>query len=100
MKLNLQITKVTIACFILLSAVNFTAKAQEVITLQKAIDLTLERNLTIKQAQFTEAISEETLKQSKYNQLPNLTAGPQALLTLAVTLTPLPTSLPISVFLR
>jgi outer membrane protein len=77
MKLNLQITKVTIACFILLSTVNFTVKAQEVITLQKAIDLTLERNLTIKQAQFSEAISEETLKQSKYNLLPNLTAGPQ-----------------------
>lgn len=78
MKLNLHITKVTIACFILLSTVNFTVKAQEVITLQKAIDLTLERNLTIKQAQFSEALSEETLKQSKYNQLPNLTAGPQA----------------------
>jgi outer membrane protein len=78
MKLNLHITKVTIACFILLSTVNFTVKAQEVITLQKAIDLTLERNLTIKQAQFSEAISEENLKQSKYNQLPNLTAGPQA----------------------
>nr|WP_067055046.1 TolC family protein [Mucilaginibacter sp. L294] len=77
MKLNLHIAKVTIACFILLSTVNFTAKAQEVITLQKAIDLTLERNLTIKQAQFSEALSEETLKQSKYNQLPNLTAGPQ-----------------------
>ena len=75
MKLNLQITKVTIACFILLTAVNFTVKAQEVITLQKAIDLTLERNLTIKQAQFTEAISEETLKQSKYNLLPDLSAG-------------------------
>jgi len=77
MKLNLHIAKVTIACFILLSTVNFTVKAQEVITLQKAIDLTLERNLTIKQAQFTEAISEENLKQSKYNLLPNLTAGPQ-----------------------
>lgn len=77
MKLNLHITKVTIACFILLSTVNFTVKAQEVITLQKAIDLTLERNLTIKQAQFSEALSEETLKQSKYNLLPNLTASPQ-----------------------
>ncbi|GGH13214.1 TolC family protein [Mucilaginibacter phyllosphaerae] len=77
MKLNLPITKISIACFLLLSAVNFTVKAQEVITLQKAIDLTLERNLTIKQAQFSEALSEETLKQSKYNQLPNLTAGPQ-----------------------
>ncbi|MFD0763583.1 TolC family protein [Mucilaginibacter lutimaris] len=78
MKLNLPITKVTIACFILILTANFAVKAQEVITLQKAIDLTLERNLTIKQAQFSEAISEENLKQSKYNQLPNLTAGPQA----------------------
>lgn len=78
MKLNLHVTKVTIACFISLSAVNFTVKAQEVITLQKAIDLTLERNLTIKQAQFSEAISEENLKQSKYNLLPNLSAGPTA----------------------
>ncbi len=88
MKLNLQITKVTIACFILLSAVNFTVKAQEVITLQKAIDRTLERNLTIKQAQFSEAISEENLKQSKYNQLPNLTAGPQASLNFGRNIDP------------
>jgi outer membrane protein len=78
MKLNLPLTKVTIACFILLCSANITVKAQEVITLQKAIDLTLERNLTIKQAQFNEALSEENLKQSKYNLLPNLTAGPQA----------------------
>jgi outer membrane protein len=55
--------------------VNFTVKAQEVITLQKAIDLTLERNLTIKQAQFTEAISEETLKQSKYNHAAKFNCG-------------------------
>ncbi|MCO5935728.1 TolC family protein [Mucilaginibacter sp. RB4R14] len=88
MKLNLQITKVTIACFILVSAVNFTVNAQEVITLQKAIDRTLERNLTIKQAQFSEAISEENLKQSKYNQLPNLTAGPQASLNFGRNIDP------------
>lgn len=78
MKLNLQVTKVIIACFISLPVFNITAKAQEVITLQRAIDLTLERNLNIKQAQFSEALSEENLKQSKYNLLPNLTAGPQA----------------------
>ncbi|MET3981677.1 outer membrane protein [Mucilaginibacter sp. UYP25] len=88
MKLNLPITKVTIACLILLSTANFTVKAQEVITLQKAIDLTLERNLTIKQAQFSEAISEENLKQSKYNQLPNLTAGPQASLNFGRNIDP------------
>ncbi|TWR28396.1 TolC family protein [Mucilaginibacter achroorhodeus] len=78
MKLNLQVTKVTIACLIALCGFNYTAKAQEVITLQRAIDLALERNLNIKQAQFSEALSEENLKQSKYNLLPNLTAGPQA----------------------
>ncbi|MBL4677068.1 MAG: TolC family protein [Mucilaginibacter sp.] len=78
MKLNLQVTKVTIACIISLSVFNIKARAQEVITLQHAIDLALERNLNIKQAQFSEALSEENLKQSKYNLLPNLTAGPQA----------------------
>lgn len=77
MKLNLPIAKVTIACLISLLALNNNAKAQEVITLQRAIDLTLERNLTIKQAQFSEALSEENVKQAKYNLLPNLTAGPQ-----------------------
>jgi outer membrane protein len=77
MKLKLPLSKVTIACFILLSVFNLGAKAQEVITLQRAIDLTLERNLTIRQAQFSEALTEENLKQSKYNMLPNLTAGPQ-----------------------
>lgn len=69
--------KTTLIGAIIFSALGFQAKAQEVITLQKAIDLTLERNLTIKQSQFTEAISEEDLKQSKFNQLPNLTAAPQ-----------------------
>ena len=78
MKLKLPKSKVTIACFILFSIFNLNAQAQEVITLQKAIDLTLERNLTIKQSQFTEALTDQDLKQSKYNQLPNLTAGPQA----------------------
>jgi outer membrane protein len=69
--------KTSLICVFLFSALSFKAKAQEVITLQKAIDLALERNLTIKQAQFTEALSDEDLKQSKYNQLPNLTASPQ-----------------------
>ncbi|TSD62154.1 TolC family protein [Inquilinus sp. KBS0705] len=78
MKLTLPFTKVTIACFILLCSANIKVKAQEVITLQKAIDLTLERNLTIKQAQFSESLTELDLKQSKYNQLPNLTANPNA----------------------
>jgi len=57
--------KTTLIGAIIFSALGFQAKAQEVITLQKAIDLALERNLTIKQSQFTEALSEEDLKQSK-----------------------------------
>ena len=88
MKLNLPFSKVTIACFILLATFNLSAKAQEVITLQRAIDLTLERNLTIKQAQFTEALTEENLKQSKYNLLPNLTANPQGSLNFGRNIDP------------
>ncbi|MBD1392769.1 TolC family protein [Mucilaginibacter glaciei] len=88
MKLKLPLSKVTIACFILFAIANLNAKAQELITLQKAIDYTLERNLTIKQSQFNEAITEETLKQSKYNLLPNLTAGPQASLNFGRNIDP------------
>ena len=56
----------------------FTAGAQQVISLQKAVDLTLERNLTIKQAGFTEALATEDVKQSKYNLLPIANANPTA----------------------
>ncbi|HEK19663.1 MULTISPECIES: TolC family protein [unclassified Mucilaginibacter] len=88
MKLNLPVTKVTIACLISLMGLSMRVKAQEVVTLQRAIDLALERNLTIKQAQFSEALSEENLKQSKYNLLPNLTAGPQASLNFGRNIDP------------
>ncbi|MBS1529848.1 MAG: TolC family protein, partial [Bacteroidetes bacterium] len=55
-----------------------TASAQEVITLQKAIDLALERNLSIKQAQITEKLAAEDYQQSKNNMLPSITANPTA----------------------
>ncbi len=55
-----------------------TAKAQQVISLQKAVDLTLANNLTIKQSQITEKLGAEDYKQSNYNQLPSLTVNPQA----------------------
>lgn len=77
MKLKLLSVKATLICTIILTSLGFNAGAQEVIGLQKAVDLALERNLTIKQAQFTEAISAEDLKQSKNNQLPNLGVSPQ-----------------------
>ncbi|SDF35833.1 outer membrane protein [Mucilaginibacter pineti] len=79
MKLKLSLpVKTTLACAIIFSAMGFKAHAQEVIGLQKAVDLALDRNLTIKQSQFSEALANEDYKQSKYNLLPNLTAGPQA----------------------
>lgn len=61
-----------------LSALSFTtAGAQQVISLQKAIDLALANNLTIKQSQITADIANEDYKQSKFNQLPSLTVNPQ-----------------------
>src|SRR3981081_2786345 len=64
--------------FLLLAFCFTTAKAQQVISLQKDVDVTLQRNLTIKQAQFTEALATEDVKQSKYNLLPNASANPTA----------------------
>jgi len=61
----------------LLMALSFSqiTNAQQVITIQQAVDNTLNNNLTIKQAQFSAAISEENLTQSKYALYPNLNAS-------------------------
>jgi len=79
---NLLATKnsplVWIVCFLLIIASAFKSQAQTVITLQKAVQLTLDNNLQIKQAQFNEAIDNENLQQAKNNRLPNLTANPQS----------------------
>ncbi|HEY4195417.1 MAG TPA: TolC family protein [Mucilaginibacter sp.] len=69
--------KVTILCLLILTALSFKVKAQQVISLQKAVDLTLQNNLTIKQSQISEALATEDVKQSQYNQLPSLTVNPQ-----------------------
>jgi outer membrane protein len=57
--------------------IGMSARAQQVITLQKAVDLAVQNNLTIKQSQFTEALANEDYKQSKNNLLPSLTVNPQ-----------------------
>ncbi|WP_395627489.1 TolC family protein [Daejeonella sp.] len=49
--------------------------AQELLTLKRATELVIENNLQIKQAQFTEAISDENLQQSKLALLPSLNAN-------------------------
>ncbi|RCH55557.1 TolC family protein [Mucilaginibacter hurinus] len=66
-----------IICFTLLFSTGISAFAQQKIGLLQAVEMALERNLTIKQAQFSEALSEETLKQSKNNRLPDLNANSQ-----------------------
>lgn len=69
--------KVSLICLITLSFGAFTARAQQVITLQQAVALTLERNLTIKQSRITEALGAEDVRQAKANQLPTLSVNPQ-----------------------
>ncbi len=67
-----------ITSMLFLTIFSYKVNAQQVITLQKAVDLTLQNNLNIKQAQFTEALADEDFKQSKFNVLPTLSANPQA----------------------
>lgn len=78
-KLIFRLKKVFLITFTLgLSAFSLTAaNAQQVISLQKAIDLAMANNLSIKQSQLTTAIATEDYKQSKYNQLPSLSVNPQ-----------------------
>lgn len=70
--------KISLICLIALSFGALTAHAQQVITLQKAVALTLERNLTIKQARVTEQLGAEDVRQARANQLPTLNVNPQA----------------------
>lgn len=58
----------------LLLALSFgqNVKAQEVITIEQAVENTLKNNLNIKQAAFSAALSEENLLQSKNALLPTL----------------------------
>jgi outer membrane protein len=72
------VKRASILSILLLALLSFTAKAQQVISLQQAVDLTLKNNLTIKQAQLTEDLGAEDYKQSKNNLLPSITANPQA----------------------
>ena len=74
----LRFKRVGIVCIFLLASVCFTVNAQRVISLQQAVDLTLQNNLTIKQAQLTEALGTADYQQAKNNRLPNVTANPQA----------------------
>jgi outer membrane protein len=73
-----KLKKIALICMLPMLMMGMNAYAQEVITLQKAVALALERNLTIKQAQITEKLAAEDIEQSKYNLLPSLSANPTA----------------------
>ncbi|WP_235833114.1 TolC family protein [Arcticibacter tournemirensis] len=64
-----------LAAVFLLVFSGFTANSQEKITLQQAVDLTLQNNLQIKQSKLNEALSGENLKESKLFFYPTLNAG-------------------------
>jgi outer membrane protein len=66
-----------IICILTLAVLGLKVNAQQVISLQKAVDLTIQNNLTIKQAKINESLANEDYNQAKFNQLPNLTANPQ-----------------------
>ena len=66
---------ITGSAFFIALALSQMASAQQVITIQQAVDNTLNNNLTIKQAQFSAAITQENLTQSKYALYPNLNAS-------------------------
>jgi len=51
--------------------------AQEVITIQQAIDKTLSNNLQVKQSKLSESLADENLKQSKLALYPSLNSGVQ-----------------------
>ena len=78
MSLNIsRLKKISLIGAVLLASLSFKANAQQVISLQQAVDFTLQNNLTIKQAQITEALATADYQQSKNNRLPSLTANPQ-----------------------
>ena len=68
-------TKYIVVVLILIIAAPGSLKAQEKITLKRATELVIENNLQIKQAQFSEAISDENLRQSKYALFPTLNSN-------------------------
>lgn len=61
----------------LFTSSSFAQKAEQ-ITLQQAVERTLENNLQIKQARYQTSISEEGLKQSKFAIYPNLSTSASA----------------------
>lgn len=63
------------ALVFILALIVTTAEAQEKITLQQAVEITLQNNLQIKQSKLNEALSGEDVRQSKLYFYPTLNAS-------------------------
>ncbi len=73
---NLSFFKLTfIFSAVFLAGFSQLSYAQEVITVQQAIDKTLTNNLQVKQSKLSESLSDENLKQSKLALYPSLNSG-------------------------
>jgi outer membrane protein len=70
-----QVIRYTLYSLLLVAFSASSLSAQERITLKRATELVIENNLQIKQSQFSEAISEENLQQSKLALYPTLNAN-------------------------
>jgi len=78
MEQRLLFIKKSAALALMICLTAFAAQAQQVISLQKAVDLALQNNLSIKQSAFSTAIDEATYQQSKNNRLPSLSSSVSA----------------------
>ena len=72
-----NIFKLTFTILLILAVFSMTVNAQQVISLQQAVDSALQNNLTIKQAKINEALGNADYQQAKYNRLPSVSANPQ-----------------------
>jgi outer membrane protein len=71
--LNSAVSRLTlIFTFLFVSGVVQTTSAQELITIRRAIEETLNNNLQVKQSKLSESLSDEDLKQSRAALLPTL----------------------------
>ena len=62
-------------CFVFFLASAQKAAAQEVVTVQRAIEVTLKNNLQVTKSRLSEALAEENFKQAKLAQYPRLNAS-------------------------
>src|SRR5690606_30384228 len=76
MRVSLIFSKFLPALLLFLSmAFALTIHAQEVITLEEALERAQNNNLQVKQAHFQAALSEEDVRQAKMDFYPTLNAG-------------------------